>query len=168
VTCRGAAARVLVALGLAGCGIVAGRNARFEAVWTGSDRGRLVASATATWCRDAKIAQITAMRGDSGISVLIHPAESLVVGRYPIVEPGSARASTPTAALALRLLGSTSVVGYRSDSGTLTLEKVERGRVWGRFESQAKVATALAGKIIQLNGRFAGVPVTAGGASCPP
>lgn len=167
MTGRGAGARVVVALGLAACGIVPGRNARLEAVWDGSNRGRLVASATAVWCRDAKIARITAMEGDSGVSVLIHPAESLVVGRYSIVEPGSAQASTPAAALALRLLGSTSVVGYRSESGTLTLEKVEGGRVWGRFESQAKVATALTGKI-QVNGRFAGVPVTAGGAACSP
>ncbi len=166
MTCRSAAAPVLVALGLAGCEIVAGRNRRFEAVWAGSDRGRLVTSATAVWCRDAKIGQVTAMRGDSGISVLIHPAESLVAGRYPILEPGSARASSPAAAVALRLLGSTAVVGYRSESGTLTLEKIEGGRVWGRFESEAKVASALAGKI-QLNGRFAGVPVTAGGAACP-
>lgn len=166
MTGRGVAAGILVALALAGCEGVTGRNARFEAVWAGSDRGRLVASATGFWCRDAKIAQITAMQGDSGISVLIHPAESLVTGRYPVLEPGSARISTPAAALALRLLGSTSVVGYRSESGTLTLEKVERGRVWGQFESQAKVVTALAGKI-QLNGRFAGVPVSAGGTACP-
>jgi hypothetical protein len=167
VTHHGTAARLLVALGLAGCGILGGRNAKLEAIWTGSDKGRLTASASALWCRDARIAQITAMHGDTGISVLIHPAESLVVGRYPIVEPGSARASAPAAALALRLLGSTAVVGYRSESGTLTLERVTGGRVWGRFESQAKVATALAGTV-KLNGRFAGVPVAAGGTACPP
>ena len=167
MNCRGVATCVLVALGFAGCDVVTARNARFESAWAGSDRGRLATSAAGVWCRDAKIAQITATRGDSGIAVLIHPVESLVVGRYPILEPGSARASSPAAALALRLLGSTSVVGYRTESGTLTLERVEGGRVWGRFESQAKVATALAGKI-QLNGRFSGVPVTAGGAACPP
>jgi len=106
------------------------------------------------------------MQGDTGISVLIHPAESLAAGRYPIVEPGSARASAPAAALALRLLGSTSVVGYRSESGTLTLERVAEGRLWGRFETQATIVAALAGTV-KLNGRFVGVPVTAGGTACP-
>ncbi len=166
MTRRATAARLLVAFGLAGCGVVGGRNATLEAIWTGSETGRLAASATAVWCRDARIAQVTAMQGDTGISVLIHPAESLAVGRYPIVEPGSARASAPAAALALRLLGSTTVVGYRSESGTLTLERVAEGRLWGRFETQAKVVAALAGTV-KLNGRFAGVPVTAGGTACP-
>ncbi len=166
MTRRGAPARLLLALALAGCGVVGGRNARLEAIWTGSDKGQLAARATALWCRDARIAQVTAMRGDTGISVLIHPVESLAVGRYPIVDPGSARASAPAAALALRLLGSTTVVGYRSESGTLTLERVAEGRVWGRFESQAKMVTALAGTV-KLSGRFAGVPVTAGGTACP-
>lgn len=167
MTRRGRAAWLLVALSLAGCGIVGGGNAKLEAIWTGSDKGRLTASASGLWCRDARIAEITALHGDTGVSVLIHPAESLVAGRYPIVEPGSARASAPAAALALRLLGSTTVVGYRSESGALTLERVAGGRVWGRFESEAKVATALAGTV-KLNGRFTGVPVTAGGTACPP
>ena len=167
MTRRGQAAWLLVALGLAGCGIVGGGSAKLEAIWTGSDKGRLTASASALWCRDARIAEITAMHGDTGVSVLIHPAESLVVGRYPIVEPGSARASAPAAALALRLLGSTTVVGYRSESGTLTLERVAEGRLWGRFETQAEVVTSPAGTV-KLNGRFAGVPVAAGGTACPP
>ena len=137
-----------------------------QAVWTGSDRGRLAAKATAVWCRDARLAQVTAMQGDTGISLLIHPADSLAPGRYPVVDPANARTSAPAAALALRLLGTTAVVGYRSESGTVTVERVAGGRVWGRFESQAKVATALAGTV-KLNGRFAAVPVITGGSACP-
>jgi hypothetical protein len=161
-----AACGTLLALAAAGCGVIGRRDGTLEASWTGAERGRLVARATAVWCKDAKIAQVTATRGDTGVSLLIHPAESLTVGRYPVVQPGSARATAPAAASALRLLGPTTVVGYRSESGTLTLERMAGGRVWGRFESQAKVTSAMAGTIA-LNGRFSGVRMAPGGAACP-
>jgi hypothetical protein len=156
------------ALALAACGPL-GRlgEGRLEATWTGSDRGRLSARATAIRCPEAHIVQLTGMSGDTGVALLVHPADSLAPGRYPIVEPGSARTTAPAAALGLRLLGTNAVVGYQGASGAVVIERVAAGRLSGRFESIAKVAVALAGTV-KLTGRFQDVPLAAGGSACPP
>jgi hypothetical protein len=152
---------------LAACGALGGcGEGRLSAVWTGSDKGRMTGKAAAIWCADARVAQITGVQGDTGVALLVHPAESLVAGRYRIADPVKAHDSAGTAAIGLRLLGPTAVVGYQGESGTLTVERVESGRLSGRFESTAKVATALAGTV-KLNGRFERVRVTPGGTACP-
>jgi len=139
---------------------------RLEAIWTGSDKGRMAAPATAIWCREAHVAQVSGLIGDTGVSLLIHPEDSVAEGRYRIVEPDSAR-NGRAAAVGLRLLGPTAVVGYQSRSGWLTIERVAGGRLSGRFESTAKVVTALAGTV-RLNGRFRDVALRPGGSTCPP
>jgi hypothetical protein len=159
------AALCLLAAGACG-GVSLSREGRLEAVWTGSDKGRMAAPATAIWCREARIAQVSGLIGDTGVSLLIHPDDSVAEGRYRIVDPDSARNSR-AAAIGLRLLGQTAVVGYQGRSGWLTIERVARGRLSGQFESTAKVVTALAGTV-KLSGRFQNVPVRPGGSACPP
>jgi len=158
-----AMAAALAALALAGCGHWGGR---LDATWTGSEKGRVSGRATAIWCPEARIALVTGVSGDTGVSLLIHPAESLSAGRYPILEPGDARRTAPAAALGLRLLGRTAVVGYQGRTGTLTLEQAAPGRVSGRFEATAKIASELAGTV-KLTGRLRNVRVTGDGADCP-
>lgn len=160
---RRAALCLLAAAACRGVGL--SREGRLEAVWTGSDKGRMAAPATAIWCREARIAQVSGLIGDTGVSLLIHPDDSVAEGRYRIVDPDSAR-NGRAAAIGLRLLGATAVMGYQSRSGWLTIERVARGRLSGRFESTAKVVTALAGTV-KLNGRFQNVLVQPGGSACP-
>ena len=154
---------VLAALALAGCGH---RSGRMDANWAGAETGRMSGRAWAVWCREARVAVGTGTSGDTGVSLLIHARDSLAAGRYPIVEPGNARRTAPGAALGLRLLGRTAVVGYQGRTGMLTLEQAAPGRVTGRFEANAKIASALAGTV-KLTGRFRDVRVTADGADCP-
>jgi hypothetical protein len=137
-----------------------------NAIWSGADKGRMSGRAGALWCRAARVALVTGVSGDTGVSLLIHPADSLVAGRYPIVAPDSARRAAPAAAVGLRVLARTAVVGYQSQSGTLTLERAAAGRVSGSFETTTKVATAAAGTV-KLAGRFQDVRVTADGTDCP-
>jgi hypothetical protein len=158
-----ATAAVLAALALAGCGH---RSGRLDATWAGAEKGRMSGRAWAVWCREARVAVITGVSGDTGVSLLIHPPDSLAAGRYPIVEPANARGTAPAAALGLRLLGRTAVVGYQGQAGTLTLEQAAPGRVSGRFEATATIASALAGTV-KLTGRFRDVRVTADGGDCP-
>ncbi|MGE5686753.1 MAG: hypothetical protein ACM34D_04550 [Gemmatimonadota bacterium] len=158
-----ATAAALAALALAGCGH---RSGRLDATWAGAEQGRMSGRAWAVWCREARVAVVTGMSGDTGVSLLIHPPDSLAAGRYPIVEPDTARRAAPAAAVGLRLLGRTAVVGYQGQSGTLTLERAASGRVSGRFEATAKIASALAGTV-KLAGRFRSVRVTADGGDCP-
>lgn len=139
---------------------------RLEANWTGADKGRMSGPATALWCGAGKIAQVTAIQGDTGLGLLIHATDSLVAGRYPIVDAASARARAPGAALGLRLIGQAAVVGYQGRSGTLTLEQVGGARISGRFDAKAVPAAASAGSI-SVNGRFLDVAVASGGPACP-
>jgi hypothetical protein len=157
-----------IVLGLAGCGAVAlhPRNeGRLDATWSGAEKGRMSGAATAIWCSGAGIAQLTALQGDTGLGLLIHPTDSLTAGRYSIVEPANARAKPPAASLGLRLLTQLAVVGYQSRGGTLTLERVERSRISGRFDAKAKIATAAAGSI-SITGQFFDVPLAPGGSAC--
>jgi hypothetical protein len=151
---------------LAACGRFGQREGRLDAEWTGADKGRVTAPATAVWCQEAGFTQLSGLIGDTGVSLLIHPADSVAEGRYRVVEPDSAR-SGRAAAVALRLLGRTAVVGYRSQSGWLTIERSLGGRLSGRFEAKAQVVTALAGTVT-LTGRFRNVTLRPGGAACLP
>jgi hypothetical protein len=158
-----------VALGLFGCGAMARgqEKGRLEANWTGGDKGRMSGHATALWCGAGKTAQLTAIQGDTGLGFLIHATDSLVAGRYPIVDAASARARAPSAALGLRLIAQAAVVGYQGRSGTLTLEQVGGARISGRFDAKAIPAAMSAGSI-SVNGRFLDVAVAPGGPECPP
>jgi hypothetical protein len=154
---------------LSGCGAV-GRDTgkgRLEAAWTGAEKGKMSGAATAVWCRATRIAQITALQGDTGLGILIHATDSLAAGRYSIVEPASARTTAARATLGLRLLTQMAVVGYQGHAGTLTLDRVERSRISGRFDAKANVVGTTAGSI-SVSGRFHGVPVAPGGPACPP
>ncbi len=127
----------------------------------------MAGTATAVWCSAARVAQITALQGDTGLGILIHATDSLVVGRYSIVEPESARTTAARATLGLRLLTPTAVVGYQSRGGTLTLDRLKRSRISGRFDAKAHSATVAAGSI-SVAGRFREVPVVSGGPACAP
>lgn len=137
-----------------------------DANWAGAENGRMSGRASAVWCREARVAVVTGMSGDTGVSLLIHSRDSLAAGRYPIVEAGNAQRTAPGAALGLRLLGRTAVVGYQGQTGMLTLERAAPGRVTGRFEATAKIASAPPGAV-KLTGRFRDVRVTADGGDCP-
>jgi hypothetical protein len=157
------AAALLAALVLGGCGE---RSGRIDATWSGAEKGRISVRAWAVWCREARVAVVTGVSGDTGVSLLIHPPDSLAAGRYPILEPDNARRTAPAAAVGLRLLGTTSVVGYQSQSGALTVERAAPGGVSGSFEATGKIATALAGTV-KLTGRFRDVRVAVDGGDCP-
>jgi len=159
---------VALAFGRAGCGATgsAPRDGRLDAAWVGSTKGRMSGTATAIWCSVARIAQVTAIQGDTGLGLLIHASDSLVAGPYPISEPASARARAPGAALGLRLLTQVAVVGYQAGGGTLTVEQVGGARISGRFDAKAS-APAPASGTLTVNGRFLDVPVAPGGAACP-
>jgi hypothetical protein len=162
-------AGVPLALALAGCGAVGTgpRDGRLDAAWSGTTKGRMSGTATAVWCNAARIAQVTAIQGDTGLGLLIHATDSLVPGAYPISEPARARAKAPGAALGLRLVTEVAVVGYQAGGGTLTVEEAGGARISGRFDAKAS-APAPASGTLSVNGRFLDVPVVPGGAGCPP
>ncbi len=157
----GAAGGILAStlgLALAACGgTPPGTGGRVEARWSGATSGRVAAAGSATWCPGDSTLHLLALRGDTGLALLIRPRDSLAPGRYPVMAPPAARSARPAAAAALRSTGPTRILGYRSSGGSLTLERAGP-RLAGSFRIEAGGVT--------LRGGFVDVPVRAGGAEC--
>lgn len=164
---RQAAAASAIVLALGGCGAVAWERdrGRIEVTWTGAEKGTMTAPAEALWCSAARTVQLTAVQGDTGVGIMIYPAESLVVGKYPIVEPADARTRPPAASVGLRLINQTAVSGYQGRAGAVVMERVEGGRMSGHFEATARTATGAVGTI-RLTGHFVSVPITSDASAC--
>jgi hypothetical protein len=135
-----------------------------EAHWAGADTGALSGVATARWCAEPRFGEVLGVRGDTGIAIAIRRADSFVPGRYAAVLPDSADTSAASATVALRFLGRTTVSGYQSDSGTVTLERDATGRLGAQFDVRARAVGAVG--TIALRGRAAAMPVARGGEEC--
>ena len=68
----GGLAATAALLALAACGH---RTGRMDATWSGADKGRMSGQAGALWCRASRVAVVTGVSGDTGVSLLIHPAD---------------------------------------------------------------------------------------------
>jgi len=135
-----------------------------EARWSGADTGSLRATATARWCAEPRFGEVLGVRGDTGIAIVIRRADSLAPGRYPAVLPDSADTASASATVGLRFLARTSISGYQSDSGRVTLSRDAGHRLAVEFDVHARVVGAVGS--IRLQGRAAGVPVAVGGEEC--
>ena len=135
-----------------------------EVVWTGSDTGKLSASAVAEWCDSLEIMELRAIHGDTGIALVLYPADSLTPGKYPVMAPERADSSRPSAAVALRWFAETSIRGFRGDSGTVMLEATGRGTSAGRFSAYLRSATE--GSRLMVTGTFEGLNVTPAAEGC--
>jgi hypothetical protein len=161
------AAAGVIGLGVAGCGAIARDRDKghIEVTWSGAEKGTMSAPAGADWCPAARTVQLTAVQGDTGLGILIYPPESLVVGKYPVVEPADARTKSPTASVGFRLMNQTAVSGYQGQTGVLIIERVQAAQISGHFDATGRTATAAVGNI-HLTGRFVNVPLTSGRSAC--
>jgi hypothetical protein len=142
----------------------AGSAGTIEAQWVGADTGKLVAPAVAEWCDSLRMLELRAVHGDTGIALLLYPAESLTAGEYRMVLPERGDSVRPSAAVALRWFAETSIWGFRGDGGSLTLASVAPGAVAGRFK--AKLRSATEGSRLDLTGSFQGLTVGSAPADC--
>jgi hypothetical protein len=106
--------------------------------WSGREPGRMAGSATAGWCAPRHMLEVRGILGDTGVAVVLYPAETLTAGIYRVVEPARAESLAPAAALALRWLTPKTVQGFRGESGTVKLERSSSGRVSGEVKARAK------------------------------
>ena len=134
----------LAVAGVLGCGIRDGRTAagpRLEVRWTGSEAATFHAAATAEWCDSLNLLEIVAMAGDTGIAIAIYPRDSVATGSYPVRLPAAADSTPPSSAIGLRWFSQTSVRGFQSDSGELSLTRAPDGTLAGRFRAAAHPVT---------------------------
>jgi hypothetical protein len=135
-----------------------------EAAWTGADSGFMRGRASVRWCPNGRFAEILGVQGDTGLAIGIRGLDSLATGRYPAVLPDSADTVSASATVALRFLSRTTVSGYQSDSGNVTLERDAAGRLGARFQVRGRVLGSV-GRI-HLRGTAAELPVAQGGEEC--
>lgn len=152
------------------------RNGSLVVEWIGGDTGRLSAPAVAEWCDGLKLLELRAIRGDTGIALILYPSgsvtpadsgapgDSVAPGDYPVVPPERADSSRPAAAVALRWFAETSIRGFRGDSGTVVLEATGPGTSAGRFSAYLRSATE--GSRLTVTGSFKGLRVTPAPEGC--
>lgn len=129
--------------GLLGCDRATGRTGAGEISvrWTGSEQGRLSASASADWCAPLRLLEIRGIIGDTGIALAIYPEDSVTSGKYRVFDPARAESLPPAAALALRWAAQTSVKGFRGESGSISVERSGSGALSGRVAAAARSVT---------------------------
>jgi hypothetical protein len=137
---------------------------RLEAQWVGSDTGKLVAPAVAEWCDSLRMLEVRAVHGDTGIALVLYPADSVTPGRFPLVSPQRRDSARPSAALAVRWFAETSIRGFRSDSGAVRVTALGPGTGSGTFGARLRSATE--GSLLRLTGSFQGLTVDRAPAEC--
>jgi hypothetical protein len=159
---------IALALGVAGCRpkMRADREggARLEVHWSGADTADFSAPAVAERCDSLELLQIGAASGDTGMVLALYRSGAVEPGDYPIRPPETARATMPSAALALRFTARTSVLGFRGDSGKVSLRRSPDGLLFGSFSAGASAAAGR-GRLT-LNGSFEGLRVQRAARSC--
>jgi hypothetical protein len=141
-----------------------------QVVWTGADTGKLSAPAVAEWCDSLRLLEVRAIHGDTGIALVLYPADSGVAagrvppGKYPVSPPQRADSSRPAAAVALRWFAETSIRGFRGESGSVMLDTAGPGTGAGRFSAALRSATE--GSRVNVTGSFTGLTITPAPPDC--
>jgi hypothetical protein len=101
--------------------------------------------------------EIRAIRGDTGLAVVLYPVDTIVSDSYPVVEPLRADTTRPSARVALRLFARTAIKGYQGDSGSVLLKRSSSGQLSGRLAARARLVPS--GEPVRLSGKFERVTV---------
>ena len=141
---RSLMALAIVLLALPGCKrLPASHNGagQIDVRWTGSEQGGLSGKAVAEWCAILRLLEIRAIRGDTGIALAIHPADTVIPGEYRVIDPAKAESSLPSAAIALRWASKTAIKGFQGESGSVVLQRSPSGELSGRVAVAARSVT---------------------------
>ena len=142
-------------LALAACD----RSSHLTASWTGADTGAAELPLWATSCVPNQL-RLTAMSGDTGVLILLRQSEEGPgIGQYPVLSPADFQRTRPAATITARWLDSTTVSGYRSARGTVSLSSAPRPK--GSFSAVLQRQGDL--REVTLEGEFRAAAITA----CP-
>lgn len=161
---------LLLAISLgAACGEspeAAANSGWLEARWTGADSGRMSAPATAEWCAEERLLEIRAIKGDTGLALVLYPADTIEADTYRVVQPDGADSLPPSAGLALRVFSSSAIQGYQGDSGAIVLERSKSGELSGTMEATAR--SVANGQQLTLTGKVRDLTMVPQGRGCGP
>jgi hypothetical protein len=145
---------------LAGCRLMPQRPAEaghLEAKWSGSDGGKISTPASAEWCAARRLLEIRAVQGDTGIALALYPKDTLVAGRYRVMDPLKAESLPPAAAVALRWFTENAVKGFQGDTGTVFLDRSPSGELGGSISAGAR--SVVDTQRVTVKGTFEGLTV---------
>jgi hypothetical protein len=156
---------------LAACGSSAGpaEGAPVEGLltvhWTGSYAGSFSAPAVGRWCASDSLIEILAVRGDTGIGLVLLGQDSVRTGAYQVYLPSVFSASRPQAHAVARWLGQDAVLGFEGKGGRVVL--TEAGdRVTGRIDAALRIFHESTPDTLQLVGEFTRIPVQSATPPC--
>jgi hypothetical protein len=119
----------------------------------------------AEWCASLHLLEIRAVAGDSGVGLVLYPADTIEPGVYPVRRPDVADTSRPpSAALALRWFSKTAIMGYQADTGRVTIERTPDGSLAGRFGIGAR--PLVTGARLRATGTFEGLRIVTAPPTC--
>jgi hypothetical protein len=133
--------------------------------WTGPDTVAFSSRAVAEWCASLHLLEIRAVAGDTGMGIVLYPADTISPGVFPVRRPDVADTTRPpTAAVALRWFSKTTIMGYQGDTGRVTVERTPDGSLAGRFGIGAR--PLVTGARLTATGTFEDLRIAAAPVSC--
>jgi hypothetical protein len=114
------------------------QSGHLEATWIGPDQGKIAAPASAEWCPDRRVLEIRAIQGDTGVAFALYPKDTIIAGRYRVVDPLRAESLPPAAGVALRWFTQNAVKGFQGDTGTVFLDRSPSGELAGSVSVAAR------------------------------
>ena len=136
------------------------------ASWSGSDSGRLVAPAVATWCQERRLLEISAVADDSGLAVIAYPGPNGMLGTFPLFDPLTDSTRRPSAAVAVRWPKVDMVLGYRSIDGVAHLTG-GAGTISGSIQGRLLLAGSSA-ETLSMDIQFPALLIDSSVTGCPP
>ena len=166
---RSVTALAIVLVGLPGCNrapALGDGAGQIDVRWTGSERGRLSGRASAEWCSIHRLLEIRAIRGDTGIALVIYPTDTIIPGKYRVIDPAKAESLPPAAGIALRWAAQTAIKGFQGESGSVVLERARSGELSGRIVAAARSVTDT--QQVAMDGSFLGLTIRPQPRGCYP
>jgi hypothetical protein len=146
------------------------RTGSLQAEWTGSDTGKISGPAVAEWCDSLGLLELRAIRGDTGIALVLYPRDSakssdtVSPGMYKVMPPQRKDSTHSSSGIALRWFAETSIRGFQGENGSVTLERTGAGATAGRFSAALRSATE--GSRLRVTGSFSGLTITPAPPEC--
>jgi hypothetical protein len=131
-----------------------------EVAWTGADTGKLVVPASARWCPNDSLVEITGVSGDSGVALAVLPADTTIApGVFSVGLPIRVR-SRPGARVAIRWSETPLTQGFYGLSGTVTIDSATA--LSGTLEATLK--SVHDDREITMSGTFRSLTISPGSA----
>jgi hypothetical protein len=126
----------------------------------------MAAPLTAEWCDERRALEIRGVAGDTGIGLVLYPADTIDADSYRIVLPEGADTLQPAAAIALRVFSTNTIQGYQGDSGIVALERGEGGELSGVIEARAR--SVINGQLLNVTGKVRDLTIVPQKRGCGP